>query len=142
LPSYRHLGNPRRILVTGTPGTGRRAVGAVLALEHGFRHLDDRIATTEGRSELVRALVQRRDLVVTWTGPLSALSPEWHRSFGFEVVWLDGDRGASQPPETRFVDPFAANGSYRPLDQVMDEILSPVANSGRTRRGTRATTRA
>jgi len=128
--------------VTGTAGTGRRAVGTVLSLERGFRHLDDRIATIEGRGELLRALVQRRDLVVTWTGPLSALSPEWLRSFDFEVVWLDGDRGASQPPETRFVDPFAANGRYRPLVEVMDEILSPFGESGRRRLRRQATARA
>jgi len=140
LPSYRAASNPRRILVAGTPGSGRRAVGAVLALERGFRHLDDRIATKDGRDELLRALVQRRDVVVTWTGPLSARSPQWLRSFDFEVVWLDADRGAAQPPDTRHVDPFAADGSYRPLGKVMDELLSP--GSRRSRLGARATARA
>ena len=126
--------------MTGSPGSGRRSIGAALALEHGFRHLDDRIATSEGRDELLRALVQRRDVVVTWTGPLSARSTHWLRSFDFEVVWLDADRGAAQPPGTRHVDPFAPDGSYRPLDKVMDELLSPGSRRGRL--GTRATARA
>ena len=126
--------------MTGSAGSGRRSIGAVLALEHGFRHLDDGIATSGGRDELLRALVQRRDVVVTWTGPLSARSPQWLRSFDFEVVWLDADRGAARPPGTRFLDPFAADGSYRPLDKVMDELLSP--RSGLSRLATRAKARA
>ena len=142
MPSYATAKSPRRILVTGTAGTGRRSLGAVLALERGFRHVDDRVATSAGRSELVRALVQRLDVVVTWTGALSAPSPHMLRSLDFDVVWLDGDRGAAQPPGTRFVDPFAADGSYRPLGMVVDELLSPAGESGRSRREARATPRA
>jgi hypothetical protein len=67
--------------------------------------------------------VEQRDVVVTWTGPFSPASPEWLRSLDFEVVWLDADRGAARPEGSRFVDPFGADGFYRPLAHVADELL-------------------
>jgi hypothetical protein len=66
-------------------------------------------------------------MVVIWTEPSARAAPDWLRSLDFDVIWLDADRGAARPDGCRFVDPFEADGSYRPLAAVAAEMLSPVA---------------
>jgi hypothetical protein len=135
------MSRPRRILLTGTDGAGRRTVGEVLATEHGFRHVRLAVPRADvGDRELYRALLEpgtaSADIVVTWTGgcPPSRTRDDL-RSVGFEWFWLDGDRGAAAPQggEARFVDPFEADGSFRPVAAVVAELLAPPARApGRT----------
>ncbi len=120
--------------MTGTEGTGGRTIGELLAIEHGFRHLRfaGGVAVPASEPQLVSALggpaAGRGGGVVTWTGacpPPPAL--EALRSLGFDWVWLDGDRGATLPAASegaRFVDPFDANGSFRPVSAVVAEVLT------------------
>src|SRR5262249_37181000 len=116
----------RRILIIGTSGIGKRALGSVLALERGFRQLDAIVATAEGRFELLRAMAKGRDVVIIWPGPLLGALHEWLPSVGFEPIWLDADRGALRPRGVRFVDPFRPDGSFRPLGQLVAEVLTPI----------------
>ncbi len=126
------MGRPRRILLTGTGGTGRRTIAELLASEHRFRHVS--LAGSDAalqERELHRALGERRasrvDVVVTWTGGCPSRIRDELRSIGFELCWLDGDRGAAMPHggELRFVDPFEADGSFRPVASVVAELLAP-----------------
>jgi hypothetical protein len=83
-------------------------------------------------------------MVVTWTPSANDALPfvELMQSYGFDWVWVDGDRGAAfhtlfrrrngvVPP--RFVDPFARDGSFRPLAFVVTELLEPDAGATRLR---------
>jgi hypothetical protein len=108
----------------------------MLSNDHGFRHI--RVVGSSGatrRRELYELLVEPRaataDLVVTWTGACPPRETrEDLRSVGFEWFWLDGDRGAAAlgaaAGEARFVDPFEADGSFRPVASVVAEILAPI----------------
>ncbi len=86
--------------------------------------------------ELYRALVEpgtsSANIVLTWTGgcPPPRARDEL-RSVGFEWFWLDGDRGAAAPRggEARFLDPFEADGSFRPVASVVAELLAPPAGA-------------
>lgn len=144
LPNFRR---PRRtgrrlLLITGTPGTGKRQLGAYLELERDFVHvdLDSRETRTrllragedELRRELATVTARHRKVVVTWTfateTQLAYVSAM--RSLGFEWIWMDSDRGsaydalvaegATDPP--RFVDAFEPEGTFCALETVMDEL--------------------
>jgi hypothetical protein len=132
----------RLLLITGTPGTGKRPLGAYLESERGFVHLDldSRRTRTRflrgGEEELRRELGAvtscSRKVVVTWTftSETQLAYVELMRGLGFEWVWMDGDRGAAydafvaetatDPP--RFVDAFEPEGSFRALEKVVDEL--------------------
>jgi hypothetical protein len=133
------MSRPRRILLTGTDGTGRRTIGGLLATEHGFRHVSLVGPGAAARErQLHRSLLasgaSSADIVVTWTGgcPPTRTRDDL-RSVGFEWFWLDGDRGAAGPPagEARFVDPFETDGSFRPIASVVGELLAPEAPARR-----------
>jgi hypothetical protein len=132
------------LLLIGTPGTGKRPVADYLAGELGFAHLDfDDKSTREGllslsRSEL-RARLRRKGngVVITWRAASAAqLAGVRHlQSAGVQPVWFDSDRGsacaaylatASRRPRFAFVDPFEADGAFRPLDAVVADLLGPL----------------
>jgi hypothetical protein len=133
----------RRLLITGTPGTGKRALGNYLAEERGFLHLDlDRGSARaqflrsgeEGlRTELAALAASNRKLVVTWTfaSETQLAYVEVMQALGFEWIWTDSDRGAgyntliaqaATAREPRFVDAFEPDGSFRSLESVTAEL--------------------
>ncbi len=133
----------RRLLITGTPGTGKRALGNYLAVERGFVHVDlDRGSTRaqflrsgeEGlRAELAAFAASNRKLVVTWNfaSETQLAYVEVMRSLGFEWIWTDSDRGAGYDAllehtatarAPRFVDAFEPDGRFRPLEAVTAEL--------------------
>jgi hypothetical protein len=133
----------RRLLITGTPGTGKRALGNYLAEERGFVHLDlDRGSARaqflrsgeEGlRTELATLAASNRKLVVTWTfaSETQLAYVEVMQALGFEWIWTDSDRGAgyntliaqaATAREPRFVDAFEPDGSFRSLESVTGEL--------------------
>jgi hypothetical protein len=133
----------RRILITGTPGTGKRALGNYLAEERGFHHLDlDRGSMRaqflrsgeEGlRTELAALAASNRKLVVTWTfaSETQLAYVEVMQALGFEWIWTDSDRGAgyntliaqaATAREPRFVDAFEPDGHFRSLESVTLEL--------------------
>jgi hypothetical protein len=148
--SHRLFPNPRRprkpgrrlLLITGTPGTGKRPLASYLETERGFVHvdLDSRRTRTEFlragedelRSRLQSVTTGNRKVVVTWTftSETQLAYVESMRALGFEWVWMDSDRGsaydalvaegATEPP--RFVDAFEPEGTFRALESVMDEL--------------------
>jgi len=149
---HRHLHAPavkrrregrRLLLLTGTPGTGKRPLGSYLELSRGFVHvdLDNRETRTrylrsgedEFRHELAILASTHRKLVVTWnfTSETQLAYVESLRELGFEWIWMDGDRGAafdamivrlSNIRTPRFVDPFEADGTFRALETVTGEL--------------------
>jgi hypothetical protein len=152
MPSSRLLPRPvvarrrsgrRLILITGTPGTGKRPLGGYLELQRGFVHLDFDSRRTrsrflrggepELRSELAEVMASHPKVVVTWTytSETQLAYVEMLRSMGFEWIWMDSDRGAAydsvvaasasiRPP--RFLDGFEADGGFRALESVLDEL--------------------
>jgi hypothetical protein len=133
----------RVIVIAGSAGTGKRAVGAYLAAEKGFVHVDlaaggarlDRLGQLLGRCAGPEAA--RRDVVVTCTERRPAELFDQLCAREIEWVWFDGDRGAMRPQPfelngargvratPRFVDSFAADGSFRPLAAVVADVLAP-----------------
>lgn len=150
MTSHRLFPNSRRpqnvgrrlLLITGTPGTGKRPLGGYLETERGFVHvdLDSRRTRTqflragedELRGQLQSVATGNRKVVVTWTFTSETQLPyvEVMRRLGFEWVWMDSDKGtaydalvaehATEPP--RFVDAFEPQGTFRALESVMDEL--------------------
>src|SRR5262249_27817790 len=148
--SHRLLPNSRRprrsgrrlLLITGTPGTGKRPLGSYLEAERDFVHvdLDSRRTRTqflragedELRSRLQSVTTGSRKVVVTWTftSETQLAYVEVMRALGFEWVWMDSDKGAAydalvaegatEPP--RFLDSFEPAGTFRALESVMDEL--------------------
>jgi hypothetical protein len=160
LPNFRDRWQTGRrlLLITGTPGTGKRPLGAYLATERDFVHLDlDSRATRtkflragedELRRELDTVATGNRKVVVTWTftSETQLAYVEVMRALGFEWIWMDGDRGAAydafvaetatNPP--RFVDAFDPDGTFRALERVMDELRRRRVPQRRTRPKVRA----
>jgi hypothetical protein len=144
LPNVRVRRKPGRrlLLITGTPGTGKRPLGSYLETERDFAHvdLDSRQTRTQflraGEDELRRELTTvtgaNRKVVVTWTftSETQLAYVEVMRELGFEWLWMDGDRGAAydsfvaegatEPP--RFIDAFEPEGTFRALERVVDEV--------------------
>jgi hypothetical protein len=147
-PTVRALEAPsgaQLLLITGTPGSGKRVIGNLLVDEHLFVHVDldnlhaNRRFLGNGvdglRAELEANIEPGQDMVVTWTpGSDDALSfVRLMQSFGFDWVWVDGDRGAAfrasfrrlNGTRPRFVDPFDREGAFRPLAAVVKELTEP-----------------
>jgi hypothetical protein len=125
----------RLLLITGTPGTGKRALGHYLVLRHGFVHVDFDRAGARARLLAVRA-AGPRDVVVTWSTYAREQPPDVRllQRAGFEWIWFDGDRGAASPGHgarfarrPRFVDTFTPDGRFRPLEAVAAELLAPTS---------------
>jgi hypothetical protein len=141
-----------RLLITGTRGSGKRPVGNYLALQHGFVHLDFSNPETRARfvgrgADGLRAALRALDkpgrrVVVTWDleSPEQLRSVRVLQSLGFDWVWFDSDRGSasgsllddgSRAPGPRFVDTFGADGTFRPLEPVVTEIIDGAATGRR-----------
>ena len=133
----------RVIVIAGSAGTGKRTVGAYLAAHRGFAHvdlapggasLDELVRLVGGRADPELA---RCDVVVTCAERQRAELFDRLCTREIEWVWFDGDRGALRPlpfelhglrgvgATARFVDPFAADGSFRPLEAVVADVLTP-----------------
>jgi hypothetical protein len=148
-PPYRRLRRrpPDRapfLLLIGTPGTGKRPLGSYLERERGFVHLDFENAETRKRflsggaaslrAELSRLRAEGKGVVITWAAGSSDQLREVKRlrALGAETMWLDSDRGAAcrahyadarRMPGFRYVDTFEADGSFRPVESVVGELL-------------------
>ena len=145
LPAF--LGKSRKgrrlLLITGTPGTGKRPLASYLQLERGFTHVDLdsrdtrtqflRSGESEFRTELAALASTTSKVVVTWSfsSETQLAYVETMQRLGFEWIWMDGDRGAaldsfvapiSGMRKPRFVDPFEHNGAFRPLATVTAEL--------------------
>jgi len=159
LPNSQRRRNGRRlILITGTPGTGKRPLGSYLETERGFVHVD--LDNRESRTrfllsgadalctELATVTSTAKRIVVTWTfnAETQLEYVEAMRSLGFEWIWMDSDRGAAYdalvaqaatgPP--RFLDAFEPAGTFRALEGVVDELRRRrriVKRRSRTRAG-------
>jgi hypothetical protein len=143
------LQGARLLLVTGTAGSGKRIVGNMLVDDRSYVHIDldnphaNRRFLGQGieglRAELEANLEPGQDTVVTWTPPKASQRNgglpfvRLMQSYGFDWVWLDGDRGAAfhgyfsarNGEAARFVDPFEADGRFRPMTALLDEVLEP-----------------
>ena len=113
MTNHRLLPNPRGgkgrrlLLITGTPGTGKRPLAGYLETQRDFVHvdLDSRETRTrllrsgenELRSELATVTASNPKVVVTWTftSETQLAYVEVMRSLGFEWIWMDSDRGAA-----------------------------------------------
>lgn len=135
-----------RLLLVGTPGTGKRPVGAHLADERGFVHLDfeheavrdSLLETTEADlPDRLSAIAADRGIVITWGAGSPTQLRELERlgRHGFELIWFDGDRGAAVGahygeaplPRFLFVDSFELDGRFRPVEAVVGELLDAPA---------------
>jgi len=132
------------ILLSGTAGSGKRTAAALLAVAHGFWHLDlsgirpAQIDQVEVLALLAEVLGESAcDLIVTCPTPERSLVRVL-QSLGFEWIWFDSDRGRAKPVPLlagrrdrvgkghgpRHVETFEADGSFRPLDKVAVELLA------------------
>ena len=92
-------------------GPARGARGEPRARAGHRRHLDAEASQRNGALPFVRLM----------------------QSYGFDWVWLDGDRGAAfhgyfsarNGEAARFVDPFEPDGRFRPMPALLDEVLEP-----------------
>jgi hypothetical protein len=144
---------PPSILLIGTAGAGKRPVGHFLAEQLDFVHLDFEDPETRARflaggTRVLRARLRAiacegRGLVITWrAGPPEQLRDVRRlRSLGVEPVWFDSDRGAACPahlggarrrPRFRFVNSFEADGSFRPVEAVVADLLAAAKRPRRT----------
>ena len=141
-PARTHRPN---VLISGGGGTGKRTVGAYMALRYGYRYVN--LASSPSRSRRGRtgapadgapARPGDEPVVATWPAPrLSDACRAFLRAPGTEWIWFDADRGASAAERVeltgadgailrrraRFVDTFAEDGSSRPIEAVVAEIL-------------------
>jgi hypothetical protein len=127
------------ILLVGTPGTGKRPLGSYLEREHGFVHLDFENAETRSRylgsgAEIDRLRAGGQGVIVTWAAGDAEQLDEVRLLLGqgAAAVWCDSDRGAAcrahyagvrRLPRFQFVDTFEADGSFRPVEGVVRELL-------------------
>jgi hypothetical protein len=139
----RRRGQRRFLLLTGTPGTGKRPLASYLAATRGFVHvdLDNRETRTRYlragesafRNEVAALASTNRKVVVTWrfSSETQLAYVESLRKLGFEWIWMDSDRGASfdamvvrHPTMStpRFLDPFENDGRFRPFEAVTGEL--------------------
>ena len=136
----------RRIFLTGTSGTGRRTVGALLEAQHGFCHVPvfspSRVRAALDRLRELDATSPGRDVVVVTSEACAPAVAGFLLESGFERVWLDADRGAARPRSdwsdrpgwaARFVDPFDADGAFRPFERVVADVLASHATSAPAR---------
>ena len=132
------------LLLIGTPGTGKRPLGSYLERERGFTHLSFENPETRERylgagPAALRARIDRLreggvGVVITWAAGDTEQLREIRRlvSQGAAAVWCDSDRGAAcrahyagarRVPRFDFVDTFEADGSFRPVETVVGELL-------------------
>src|SRR5262249_13581249 len=127
-----------------TPGTGKRPLGSYLERERGFVDLNFENAETAGRylgkgAAALRAEIDLlraggRGVVITWAAADAAPLQDVRRlvSHGAAAIWCDSDRGAAcrahyagarRLPRFEFVDTFEVDGSFRPVEAVVGDLL-------------------
>lgn len=143
------------LLLIGTPGTGKRPLGSYLERERGFVHLNFENAGIRERylgagpnalrAELDRLRAGGRGVVITWAAADTAQLRDVRRLLaqGAAAIWCDSDRGAAcrahyagarWMPPFEFVDTFEADGSFRPLEAVVGDLLERRARRRRPQR--------
>jgi hypothetical protein len=133
------------LLLVGTPGSGKRALGNYLAERSDYIHLDfenrriRRWVLDSGSGVLRGALRacrrEHRGVVITWNVGVAGQfeQVERLRGLGFECLWLDADGGAacqtyfgespSRARRFRVVDAFESDGEFRSLEGVASTVL-------------------
>jgi hypothetical protein len=132
------------LLLIGTPGTGKRPLGSYLERERDFVHLNFENAETRERylgggpaalrSEIDALRANGRGVVITWAAGDAEQLRDVRQlvSQGAAAVWCDSDRGAAcraqyagarRIPRFDFVDTFEADGTFRPVEAVVGELL-------------------
>jgi hypothetical protein len=143
------------LLLIGTPGTGKRPLGSYLERERGFVHLDFENADTRERllrggpvglrAEIDRLRAGGRGVVITWAAGDAGQLREVRQllSQGAAAVWCDSDRGAAyraqyagtrRAPRFAFVDTFEKDGTFRPVEAVVGELLEQRGHRRRPQR--------
>jgi hypothetical protein len=144
------------LLLIGTPGAGKRPLGSYLERERGFTHLSFENPETRERylgagPAALRARIDRlreggTGVVITWAAGDTEQLREVRRlvAQGAAAVWCDSDRGAAcrahyagarRVPRFDFVDTFEADGSFRPVETVVGELLERRPRRRAPRRG-------
>ena len=148
-PRRRLTGGAPLLLIVGTPGTGKRAVGNFLQEHAGFVHIDfENVAVrerylahgaTELRAELAASVPAGRGIVVTWAAGESEQAGQIRRleSLGFMPIWFDSDRGAAcrahfpvglqRAPRFQYVDTFEQDGRFKPIERVVVALVAAAA---------------
>ena len=132
------------LLLIGTPGTGKRPLGSYLERDRGFAYLNFENRETRERylgagPAMLRTRIDGlraggRGVVITWAAGGTEQLRDVRRpvSQGAAAVWCDSDRGAAcrahyadarRVPRFHFVDTFEADGSFRPVEAVVWELL-------------------
>jgi len=143
------------LLLIGTPGTGKRPIGSYLERERGFVHLDFENAGTRAsylgsgpaglRDRVDRLREGGQGVVITWAAGDTEQLRDVRRLLaqGAAAVWCDSDRGAAcrahyagarRIPPLDFVDTFDPDGSFRPLEAVVGELLERPSRRRRPQR--------
>ena len=143
-PPRREAGRGPLLLLIGTPGTGKRPVGNYLESARGFVHLSFENAETREaylaagptafRARIDELRAGGRGVVITWAAGDAAQLREVRKLLaqGAAAAWCDSDRGAAckahyagarRVPRFEFVDTFEADGSFRPVEAVVGELL-------------------
>jgi hypothetical protein len=139
-----------RLFICGVPGTGKTSIGDYLSAKLGFIHIDiEREMVLPDLNDI------HHDIVVTWgfvpDDSLSLKYVDYLRNNGFKLIWLDGNRVASQkaflarntvPIEAYnrqiekinstkiilklnpiLINPFQANSLFKAKEDIVAELL-------------------
>jgi hypothetical protein len=121
----------RRLLITGKPGAGKRALAVVLVSAYGFVH-ENGLEWTGPRSlpdMLLDADSRLDDVVVTWPDALDIGAQALVEHLGFEWVELcdrerPTGRAAGRAAARRMVLTYDPAGIPRPVGAILREIAA------------------